>query len=67
MVLFNILQKNFNKKQEALVKTSIYITNAILPEYITYIIDKDTPYQILRALQEAVAPDPSFRIYEVDY
>lgn len=66
MVLFNILQKNFHKKQESLVNTSTYITKAISPEYVTYIIGKDTPYQILRALQEAVAPDPNFRIYEVD-
>ena len=66
LLVFNIQQKDFHRKKEALVNTLTNITKTISPEYVTYILGKDTPWQALRALQGAVAPDPTVRIFEVD-
>ena len=63
---FNVRQKDHREKKDALIRTLSYIQKSISPEYVTYILDKDTPWQALRSLQQAIEPHSSVRALEID-
>ena len=66
MAQFNQDIKAYEKKEAALVLTLSYIQSSVSPEYAVYIHEKTTPWEALRALKAAVAPNSSTRILEVD-
>ena len=51
---FNVELQEHREKREALVRTLSSIQKSVSRKYLTYIINKDTPWQALRALQQAI-------------
>ena len=56
----------YNEREKALSATLRSIQNSISSDYMPYIFGKSSPYQALRALQEAIAPNSNDRLIEVD-
>ena len=66
MAQFNIDYRKHQEKCKTLIHTLAAIQKSVSPDYLTYIIDKDTPWQALRALQQAIEPHSTDRLLEID-
>ena len=63
---FNFDYKEYRERREALVRTLSAIQNTVSAEYLTYILDKDTPWKALRTLRKAIEPHSAARNLEIN-
>ncbi|KAK0517330.1 hypothetical protein JMJ35_000485 [Cladonia borealis] len=60
---FHLDYKEYQRKRKTLIRTLAAIQISISETYLRYIVDKNSPWQALRALQKAI--DPSYRMLTV--